>query len=268
MCQAPLQMFCLHLLISSSQRYEISPGEVQIPPYGTKKVQRSNLPGLTTSASWSQIMCFGSSFWPPSQFIYLKISIQPWQTSWNSPNWTYTFTSLRFPSHSHLFSSLTASVRSPLQVPTLWRPYLAYPPIRIHLSVLRCPLLKLFWHVPHQAWDESLGCLYISPAKLRALGGQGVGAWENWDISQQNHLSLSSLVLLDSFLLLRPSWANLVFRGQIEMPECMEINHRIIQTAAYHLPYIWHNYPTSNMKMLYCNNSQAEEKAVLLITWK
>lgn len=79
---------------------------------------------------------------------------------------------------------------------------------------------------------------------------------------------LSSLVLLDSFLLLRPSWANLVFRGQIEMPECMEINHRIIQTAAYHLPYIWHNYPTSNMKMLYCNNSQAEEKAVLLITWK
>ena len=94
MWQAPLQMFCLHLLISSSQSYEISPGEVQIPPYGTKKVQRSNLPGLTTSATWSQIMCFGFSFWPPSQFIYLKISIQPWQTSWNSPNWTYTFTSV------------------------------------------------------------------------------------------------------------------------------------------------------------------------------
>ena len=80
--------------------------------------------------------------------------------------------------------------------------------------------------------------------------------------------AVQSSSTLPHILLLCLSWENLVFRGQIEMPECMEINHRIIQTAAYHLPYIWHNYPTSNMKMLYCNNSQAEEKAVLLITWK
>lgn len=94
--------------------------------------------------------------------------------------------------------------------------------------------------------------------------------WGNWDISDQNHLSVNSPILpaLPHTPFLRQSLANLVFWGQIEMPECMEINHRIIQTAAYHLPYIWHNYPTSNMKMLYCNNSQPEEKALLLITWK
>lgn len=69
-------------------------------------------------------------------------------------------------------------------------------------------------------------------------------------------------------LLLTPELTNPAFWGQIEMPECMEINHRIIQTAAYQLPYIWHNYPTSNMKMLYCNNSKPEEKAALLITWE
>lgn len=123
-------------------------------------------------------------------------------------------------------------------------------------------------HGPHfQKLTRSWMSL-VENMRRRAWGGWFFGSG---DISNQNHLSANSLVLLalpHIFLPHQNKLAKLVFWGQIEMPKCMEINHRIIQTAAYHLPYIWHNYPTSNMKMLYCNNSEPEEKAVLLITWK